>query len=58
MKNTPAANNFIRAIESESRYHNMALNRKKCNYIAMNKKNVIKFSDGTNMQSVEEATYL
>ena len=42
----------------ESRYYSMKLNRDKCEVIAMNKDNDIKFENGTKLKHVDKATYL
>ena len=50
-------NIFIAEIEKESSKYNLKLNYKKCNYVAMNGKAHIHFSDGKPMTEVEKATY-
>ena len=49
---------ILQEIETESKYYNMNLNDDKCEVIAMNKDNTIKFSDGTPLKHVSEATSL
>ena len=51
-------NILIAEIEKESSKYNLRLNYKKCNYVAMNGKTPIHFSDGTPMAEVEKATHL
>ena len=58
MKNTRDTNLLLKEIEIESSYYNMKLNNGKCEVIAMNKSNDIKFKDGTKLKHVREATYL
>ena len=57
MKNTRDINLLLKEIEIESSYYNMKLNKGKCEVIAMNKSNDIKFRDGTKLKHVQEATY-
>ena len=49
-KNTKSMNAYISAIEEESEYYNMKLNKGKCEVITMNKKNQIRFKDGVSCQ--------
>ena len=51
-------NILIAEIEKQSSKYNLKLNYKKCNYVAMNGKAHIHFSDGKPMTEVEKATYL
>lgn len=51
-------NILIAAIEKESSKYNLRLNYKKCNYVAMNGKAHIHFSDGKPMTEVDQAMYL
>ena len=53
------ANAFLHLIEEESNYLHLRLNHGKCTFMAFNSPNRgIKFRDGTQMQSTEEAKYL
>ena len=51
-------NILIKAIENASDKYNLKLNYGKCNYIAMNGKAHIHFSDGELMKRVDKAMYL
>jgi hypothetical protein len=51
-------NILLAAIEKESGKYNLKLNYNKCNYVAMNGKAHIHFSDGKPMKEVQQATYL
>jgi len=57
-KNSRPMNKLIAAIEKESAYYGMRLNKKKCQFIAMNGNNNIHFADGKRLDSVEQAMYL
>ena len=57
MKSTRDTNVLLKEIEAESSYYNMKLNNAKCEVIAMNKSNNVKFKDGTKLKHVKEATY-
>ena len=58
MKNTRDTNLLLNDIEAESSYYNMKLNNAKCEVIAMNKSNNVKFKDGIKLKHVKEAIYL
>ena len=50
---------MLKEIEIESEYYNMKLNKKnKCEVVAMNRDNQIKFKDGNLIGHVDQATYL
>ncbi len=51
-------NTFIKAVEEESEYYNMKLNKAKCKVIAMNKENKIKFKDNTRVENALKEKYL
>ena len=51
-------NKMLHAIEKHSKRYNLNINKEKCNYISMNTKDTVKFSDETNMKKAEEAEYL
>ncbi len=56
---TRVMNILIKEIEIESTKYNMKLNKKKCNFIAINcSKPNVHFSDGTKLSQVEQAVYL
>ena len=57
-KDTQTVHTLLHAIEVESEYYNMRLNKDKCNYIARNKNNIIRFKDGSRLSAVEQVTYL
>ena len=46
-KNTRGMNKFLHAIEEESTYYGLRLNQAKCNILAMNENNLVRFKDGT-----------
>ena len=56
-KDNKSATRLLQAIEEESKYYNMKLNKGKCNVIAVNKNNHIKLKDGTILENVESAKY-
>jgi len=56
--NAKILNLLIAAIEKHSERYGMKLNKNKCVHISMNCKAKIKFSDGKEMKSADEATYL
>ena len=58
LKSTRATNVLLAEIEKESNYYNMNLKQNKCEVIAMNRDNNIKFSDGTPLEHVNQAVYL
>ena len=57
-KNTRGMNKFLHAIEEESAYYGLRLNQAKCNILAMNGNNQVRFKDGTLVKHTDEATYL
>ena len=56
--NTKAAKALLHEIEFQSDYYGLNLNKSKCVYFAINKKNQIQFLDGTTMKNSEHVTYL
>lgn len=58
-KSAKTANAYLHLIEEESNYLHLRLNHGKCTFMAFKSPNRgIKFRDGTQMQSTEEAKYL
>ena len=57
-KNTQGMNKLLHAIEEESTYYGLRLNQGKCHVIAMNGRNQVRFSDGSQVKHSEECTYL
>ena len=57
-KTTRGMNKFLHAIEEESAYYGFRLNQAKCNILAMNGNNQVRFKDGTLVEHTDEATYL
>ena len=57
-KTTRGMNKFLHAIEEESAYYGLRLNQAKCNILAMNGNNQVRFKDGTLVKHTDEATYL
>ena len=57
-KNTTGMNQFLHAIEEESTYYGFTLNHDKCNVLAMNGHNIIRFRDGSQIRHADEVIYL
>ena len=57
-QDTRSMHRILHAIEAESAYCGLELNKGKCNVIAMNGKNKIKFSDGSELKHESQVTYL
>ena len=57
-RNTFGMNLLLHAIEEESTYYGLKLNRDKCHVLAMNGRNCVRFKDGSRMKHVEETVYL
>ena len=55
---TKTMNSFLAAIEKESEYYNMKLNKEKCLTITMNGNSHTHFEDGTHLKNVLDAKYL
>ena len=53
-KDTRTVHTLLHALEVESEYYNMRLSKDKCNYIAHDKNNTIRFKDGPCLRSVEQ----
>ena len=56
--NARAAGKLLRAVESESLYYNLKLNKSKCSMISMIRDSRIAFADGTQLANVPETKYL
>ena len=57
-QNTIGINKFLHAIEEKSTYYGLMLNHNKCNVLAMNGHNIIRFRDGSQMKHADEVIYL
>ena len=57
-KNTRAMNRLLHAVEDESQYYGLSLNKSKCTVISTSGRHDVRFRDGTRMPHEDHVSYL